>query len=93
MVIGGQAVLVYGEPQLTRDIDITLGIDVDELERVQKAITALSLSVLAEDAKSFVASTHVLPLLHAESGIRINLIFTLRAGSTQESDKKNRSGI
>ena len=25
MVIGGQAVLVHGEPRLTRDIDITLG--------------------------------------------------------------------
>ncbi|GJL55165.1 MAG: hypothetical protein NPIRA02_22970 [Nitrospirales bacterium] len=24
MVIGGQAVLVYGEPRLTRDIDVTL---------------------------------------------------------------------
>ena len=26
MIIGGQAVLIYGEPRLTRDIDITLGI-------------------------------------------------------------------
>ena len=26
MVIGGQAVLLYGEPRLTRDIDITLGL-------------------------------------------------------------------
>jgi len=29
MVIGGQAVLLYGEPRLTRDIDITLGIGVE----------------------------------------------------------------
>lgn len=26
MVIGGQAVLVYGEPRLTRDIDVTVGV-------------------------------------------------------------------
>jgi hypothetical protein len=25
MIIGGQAVLLYGEPRLTKDIDITLG--------------------------------------------------------------------
>ena len=31
MVIGGQAVLVYGEPRLTRDIDITVGIGIDGL--------------------------------------------------------------
>ena len=34
MVIGGQAVLVYGEPRLTKDIDITLGINVDELDKL-----------------------------------------------------------
>lgn len=27
MIIGGQAVLYYGEPRFTKDIDITLGID------------------------------------------------------------------
>ena len=31
MVIGGQAVLLYGEPRLTKDIDITLGIGIDGL--------------------------------------------------------------
>lgn len=34
MLIGGQAVLLYGEPRLTRDIDITLGVDVDKIEEV-----------------------------------------------------------
>ena len=34
MVIGGQAVLVHGEPRLTRDIDITLGVDIDQLGQV-----------------------------------------------------------
>lgn len=28
MIIGGQAVMVYGEPRLTKDIDITLGVDI-----------------------------------------------------------------
>jgi len=32
MVIGGQAVLLYGEPRLTKDIDITLGIPIDRLD-------------------------------------------------------------
>ena len=31
MIIGGQAVLLYGEPRLTRDIDVTLGVDVNRL--------------------------------------------------------------
>ncbi|MDF1536455.1 MAG: hypothetical protein P1S46_08155 [bacterium] len=31
MIIGGQAVLLYGEPRLTRDIDVTLGAGVSWL--------------------------------------------------------------
>ncbi len=31
MVVGGQAVLLYGEPRLTRDIDITLGLGPEAL--------------------------------------------------------------
>lgn len=32
MIIGGQAVLVYGEPRATRDIDVTLGIGPDQVD-------------------------------------------------------------
>jgi hypothetical protein len=31
MIIGGQAVLLYDEPRLTKDIDITLGAGLDRL--------------------------------------------------------------
>ncbi|MCS7144150.1 MAG: hypothetical protein NZ879_03930 [Archaeoglobaceae archaeon] len=31
MLIGGQALLLYGEPRLTKDIDLTLGVGIEEL--------------------------------------------------------------
>jgi len=31
MLIGGQAVLLHGEPRLTQDIDVTLGVDPSQL--------------------------------------------------------------
>jgi len=34
MVIGGQAVLVYGEPRATKDIDVTLGLGIEGLPRL-----------------------------------------------------------
>ena len=46
MVIGGQAVLLYGEPRLTRDIDITLGMGVGGLDRVKKIIPIIGLKSL-----------------------------------------------
>jgi hypothetical protein len=39
MVIGGQAVLLYGEPRLTRDIDITLGIGIEEIKKIKSIVS------------------------------------------------------
>ncbi len=61
MVIGGQAVLLYGEPRLTRDIDITLGVGVEQAETVISL--ALDLRPLPEDVREFVGRTFVLPCL------------------------------
>jgi sugar-specific transcriptional regulator TrmB len=76
MVIGGQAVLVYGEPRLTRDIDITMGIGVDELDRVKKIITIIGLKSLVEKEKEFVERNMVLPTIEKKSGIRVDFIFS-----------------
>ena len=76
MVIGGQAVLLYGEPRLTRDIDITLGIGPEKLTSVLALAECLHLKVLVDDAEAFARKTMVLPLLEEKSGIRIDLIFS-----------------
>jgi hypothetical protein len=49
MIIGGQAVLLYGEPRLTRDIEITLGVNIDDLDIVLSAVHELSLKPLPQD--------------------------------------------
>ncbi len=74
MVIGGQALLLYGEPRLTKDIDITLGVGTDELDTVQQSVSRLGLKLLVDDPESFVISTMVLPVQEEASGIRVDLI-------------------
>jgi predicted nucleotidyltransferase len=76
MVIGGQAVLFYGEPRLTRDIDITMGIGVDGLGRVKKIIRIIGLKSLVEKEKEFVEQNMVLPTIDEKSGIRVDFIFS-----------------
>jgi predicted nucleotidyltransferase len=76
MVIGGQAVLLYGEPRLTRDIDITLGMGVDGLDRVKRIIKAIGLKSLVEKEKEFVERNMVLPTIDKKSGIRVDFIFS-----------------
>ena len=76
MVIGGQAVLLYGEPRLTRDIDITMGISVDGLDRVKKIILIIGLKSLVEKEKEFVERNMVFPTIDKKSGIRVDFIFS-----------------
>ncbi|GAH07467.1 unnamed protein product, partial [marine sediment metagenome] len=49
MIIGGQAVLLYGEPRLTKDIDITLGVSIDKLSELLNIIKKIELMPLPEN--------------------------------------------
>jgi hypothetical protein len=83
MIIGGQAVLLYGEPRLTRDIDITLGVNIDRLEALLALAQHLSLKILPKDAAAFVRQTMVLPALDEATGIRVDFIFSFTSYESQ----------
>lgn len=76
MIIGGQAVLIYGEPRLTRDIDITVGTTPERYEDIEKITKDLNLKIIPEKPFDFVKKTMVLPAIDEESGIRIDFIFS-----------------
>jgi hypothetical protein len=76
MIIGGQAVLLYGVPRLTRDIDITLGLDIDSLSAIKKLCADLKLKIKPKDAKKFVEKTMVLPVEDPKTRIRVDFIFS-----------------
>ena len=69
MIIGGQAVLLHGEPRLTRDIDITLGVNIDRLDTLLAVSRQLSLKPHPKDIGTFVRQTMVLPVLDEATGI------------------------
>ncbi len=75
MVIGGQAVLLYGEPRLTKDIDVSLGADLTRLKDVLSAMRDMRLTPLV-DPEKFTRETMVLPCNDPETGIRVDLIFS-----------------
>jgi predicted nucleotidyltransferase len=76
MIIGGQAVLFYGMPRMTKDIDITLGVDIGHLESVLPAVDAMGLEIIPKDFRSFAEKTSVLPTKEPGSGIRVDFIFS-----------------
>ncbi len=74
MVIGGQAVLIYGEPRLTKDIDITLGVGVSKLNEINSIVKKLNLKILVDE--NFVQNTMVLLVIDEKTGIRVDFIFS-----------------
>jgi len=93
MIVGGQAVLLYGEPRLTRDIDITLGVDVDHLGEVRAVVQELNLKPLPEEIESFVRQTMVLPALDETTGIRVDFIFSCTPYETGAIKRANKVKI
>jgi len=77
MLIGGQAVLVYGTPRLTRDIDVTLGVDTDQFLPLQRVCQKLGLKILPPNAEDFAVQTKVLPAEELKSRIRVDFILDL----------------
>ncbi len=87
MVIGGQAVLLYGEPRLTQDIDVTIGAVTARLPDVLAALTGIGLRALVDTA--FVEETLVLLCEDSDSRIRVDVIFSF-SGYEQEAHRRAR---
>jgi predicted nucleotidyltransferase len=93
MVIGGQAVLLYGEPRLTRDIDVTLGAGPERLQDLLALAQSAGWRLLVEKPEEFVQRTLVLPLQDAKSGIRIDLIFSYSPYERQALERVRRVSV
>jgi len=76
MLIGGQAVLLHGEPRLTQDVDVTLGVGPSRLVDLLSLCEDLDLTPLPGDTEAFVRETFVLPVMDEATGIRVDLIFS-----------------
>src|SRR5437867_12665821 len=60
MVIGGFAVTVWGEPRVTRDLDVTVSVPAHKLGQTIH-LTCARLHSLSSDPLQFVTDTRVLP--------------------------------
>ncbi len=90
MVIGGQALLLYGEPRLTRDIDVALGVGAERLADLLRLAADRSWRVLVDSPADFVRKTMVLPCLEPASGIRLDFIFSFSVYEQQAMERVRR---
>ncbi|MEO0234616.1 MAG: nucleotidyl transferase AbiEii/AbiGii toxin family protein [candidate division WOR-3 bacterium] len=76
MVIGGQAVLLYGEPRFTRDIDIVIGITPSKKEKIFDLVKELKLKIIVKNPEKFIKETYVLPCESSLDVMRVDFIFS-----------------
>ncbi len=76
MLVGGQAVLLYGLPRLTDDVDVTLGIGPSRLPDLLEVVEKLGWDVLVAHPREFVRQTLVLPCRDPLTSVRVDFILS-----------------
>ncbi|MBM4184420.1 MAG: nucleotidyltransferase family protein [Gemmatimonadetes bacterium] len=93
MLIGGQAVLVHGEPRLTQDIDVTLGVPPIRLGEILELCESTRLEPLPEQPRTFVQETFVLPADDRATGVRVDFIFSTTPYEAQAIGRAERLSV
>jgi hypothetical protein len=81
-VFGAQAVMAYGVPRLSADVDVTLRLSPDEPERFARDMAAAGFSLRVSDP-DFVRRTRVMPFVHDTTAMPLDIVL---AGSGLEDE-------
>ena len=81
-MFGAQAVIAYGVPRLSADVDITLRLTPDTPERFALEMREAGFQIRVEDPE-FVRRTRVMPFVHVSTGMPLDVAL---AGSGLEDE-------
>lgn len=73
-VFGAQAVVLYGRPRMTADVDVTALVAPEDATRLIDAMGEAGFEVGVEDVESFVAQTRVLPFAHRATRMPVDVV-------------------
>ena len=74
-LLGAQAVIYWGRPRLSADVDVTVRLPLEEARALAAALQEEGFHPLVEDLEAFVARTRVLPLEHRATGLPVDVVF------------------
>jgi Nucleotidyl transferase of unknown function (DUF2204) len=86
-VFGAQAVIAYGIPRLSADVDVTVELTPDEPERFARDMEAGGFALRVSDP-DFVRRTRVMPFVHVATGMPLDVVL---AGSGLEEEFLSRA--
>jgi hypothetical protein len=73
-LFGAQAVILYGVPRLTADVDVTVELGARPTAALVAALEGRRFEPRGPDAEGFAERTRVLPLVHAPSRIPVDAV-------------------
>lgn len=73
-LFGAQAVVLWGAPRLTADVDLTVELDPSEAPSFVSEMERAGFQLRIQDPTAFVARTRVLPFLHRASGMPVDIV-------------------
>ncbi len=88
-VFGAQAVIAYGVPRLSADVDITLDLVPHEPERFVREMAGAGFTLRVEDP-DFVRRTRVMPFVHVATAMPLDVVL---AGSGLEDEFLDRARV
>lgn len=88
-VFGAQAVIAYGVPRLSADVDVTLALVPDLPERFVHEMESAGFDLQVQDT-DFVRRTRVIPFVHRATAVPLDVVL---AGSGLEDDFLSRARI
>ena len=86
-VFGAQAVIAYGVPRLSADVDVTVALVPDEPDRFVQDMDASGFAIRADDP-DFVRRTRVMPFVHLRTAMPLDVVL---AGSGLEDEFLDRA--
>jgi hypothetical protein len=81
-LFGAQAVVVYGVPRLSADVDVTIGLTPDTPDGFARDMQAAGFALRVSDP-DFVRRTRVMPFVHEPTGMPLDVVL---AGSGLEDE-------
>lgn len=74
-LFGAQAVVLWGRPRLTADVDVTVEVDPTQVPRLLETLAARGFELrLQSGVEAFVSRTRVLPLRHRASELQVDVV-------------------
>ncbi len=86
-LFGAQAVVAYGVPRLSADVDVTVALEPDAPERFAREMHAAGFVLRVADP-DFVRRTRVMPFVHSATGMPLDIVL---AGSGLEDEFLDRA--